>query len=39
MIEKMALKQIREILEMKSPTTLKEIQSLTGRAAALNRFL
>ena len=35
----MALKQIRAILEMKSPTTLKEIQSLTGRAAALNRFL
>ena len=32
-------KQIRAILEMKSPTTLKEIQSLTGRAAALNRFL
>ena len=28
MIEKMALKQIRAILEMKSPTTLKEIQSL-----------
>ena len=32
-------KQIRAILEMKSPTTLKEIQSFTGRAAALNRFL
>ena len=32
-------KQIRAILEMKSPTTLKEIQSLTGRAAALNCFL
>ncbi|KAI5317479.1 hypothetical protein L3X38_037186 [Prunus dulcis] len=24
---------------MKSPSTVKEIQSLTGRAAALNRFL
>ncbi|KAM1348899.1 hypothetical protein ACFX10_003104 [Malus domestica] len=24
---------------MKSPTTLKEIQSLTGQAATLNRFL
>ena len=32
-------KQIQAILEMKSPTTLKEIQSLIGRAAALNRFL
>ena len=32
-------KQIRVILEMKSPTTLKEIQSLTGRAATLNCFL
>ncbi|KAM2778465.1 hypothetical protein COP1_013842 [Malus domestica] len=32
-------KQIQAILKMKSPTTLKEIQSLTGRAAALNRFL
>ena len=32
-------KQIQAIIEMKSPTTLKEIQSLTGRAAALNRFL
>ncbi|KAM2576034.1 hypothetical protein TB2_007783 [Malus domestica] len=32
-------KQIRVILKMKSPTTLKEIQSLIGRAATLNRFL
>ncbi|KAI5313616.1 hypothetical protein L3X38_042792 [Prunus dulcis] len=31
--------QIKAILEMKSPSTVKEIQSLTGRAAALNRFL
>ncbi|KAI5336927.1 hypothetical protein L3X38_016196 [Prunus dulcis] len=32
-------RQIKAILEMKSPSTMKEIQSLTGRAAALNRFL
>lgn len=32
-------RQIIAILEMKSPSTVKEIQSLTGRAAALNRFL
>ncbi|CAL2258020.1 unnamed protein product [Prunus armeniaca] len=31
--------QIKAILEMKSPSTVKEIQSLTDRAAALNRFL
>ncbi|CAL9017512.1 unnamed protein product [Prunus brigantina] len=31
--------QIKAILNMKSPATTKEIQSLTGRAAALNRFL
>ncbi|KAI5338350.1 hypothetical protein L3X38_017621 [Prunus dulcis] len=31
--------QIKAILEMKSPSTMKEIQSLMGRAAALNRFL
>ncbi|KAI5338267.1 hypothetical protein L3X38_017538 [Prunus dulcis] len=31
--------QIMAILNMKSPVTRKEIQSLTGRAAALNRFL
>ncbi|XP_021802463.1 uncharacterized protein LOC110746545 [Prunus avium] len=32
-------RQIKAILEMKSPSTVKEIQSLTGRAAPLNRFL
>ncbi|CAL9016033.1 unnamed protein product [Prunus brigantina] len=32
-------RQIKAILEMKSPSTVKEIQSLMGRAAALNRFL
>ncbi|KAI5349530.1 hypothetical protein L3X38_002418 [Prunus dulcis] len=31
--------QIKAILNMKSPATTKEIQSLTGRAASLNRFL
>ncbi|CAL2237723.1 unnamed protein product [Prunus armeniaca] len=31
--------QIKAILNMKSPATTKEIQSLTGKAAALNRFL
>ncbi|KAI5317771.1 hypothetical protein L3X38_037478 [Prunus dulcis] len=30
--------QIKAILEMKSPSIVKEIQSLTGRAAALNQF-
>ncbi|CAL9005076.1 unnamed protein product [Prunus brigantina] len=33
------LNQIKAILNMKSPATTKEIQSLTGRAATLNRFL
>ncbi|CAL2247755.1 unnamed protein product [Prunus armeniaca] len=32
-------RQIKAILEMKSPSTVKEIQSLTGRATTLNRFL
>ncbi|CAL8167912.1 unnamed protein product [Prunus armeniaca] len=32
-------RQIKPILEMKSPSTVKEIQSMTGRATALNRFL
>ncbi|CAL8162548.1 unnamed protein product [Prunus armeniaca] len=31
--------QIKAILEMQSPSTVKEIQSLTGKVAALNRFL
>ncbi|VVA31187.1 PREDICTED: Retrovirus-related Pol poly from transposon, partial [Prunus dulcis] len=31
--------QIKAILNMKSPATTKEIQSLTGRAIALSRFL
>ncbi|CAL8153382.1 unnamed protein product [Prunus armeniaca] len=30
--------QIKDILNMKSPATTKEIQSLTSRAVALNRF-
>ena len=32
-------KKVRAILEMRSPRTTKEVQSLTGRVAALNRFV
>ena len=31
--------KVRAILEMSSPKTIKEVQSLTGRVAALNRFV
>ena len=31
--------KIQALLEMKSPTKIKDIQSLTGRVAALNRFI
>ena len=31
--------QIRAIVEIKSPRNLKEVQRLTGRLAALNRFI
>jgi dsDNA-binding SOS-regulon protein/uncharacterized protein YchJ len=31
--------QIQAILNLKSPTTVKEVQRLTGRIAALNRFI
>ena len=31
--------KVRAILEMSSPKTVKEVQSLTGRVAALNRFV
>ena len=31
--------KIKAILDMKSPQSIKEIQSLTGRVAALNRFV
>ncbi|CAL9018891.1 unnamed protein product [Prunus brigantina] len=31
--------QIKVILNMKLPATMKEIQSLTGRAAAFNQYL
>lgn len=31
--------KIKAILEMKSPTSVKQVQSLTGRIAALNRFV
>ena len=30
---------MRAILEMSSPKTIEEVQSLTGRMAALNRFV
>lgn len=32
-------KKIRAILDMKSPTNLKQLQSLNGKVAALNRFV
>ncbi|XP_023924424.1 uncharacterized protein LOC112035820 [Quercus suber] len=32
-------KKVKAILEMSSPRTIKEVQSLTGRVAALNRFV
>ena len=32
-------KKIRAITEMKSPQTVKEVQSFTGKLAALNRFI
>ncbi|XP_023891486.1 uncharacterized protein LOC112003505 [Quercus suber] len=31
--------KVKAILEMSSPRTIKEVQSLTGRVAALNRFV
>ena len=31
--------KIKAILEMTPPKTVKEVQSLTGRVAALNRFV
>ena len=31
--------KVRAILEMSSPKTVKEVQSLTGRVVALNRFV
>lgn len=33
------LKKIRAFVEMKSPYTLKQIQSLTSKLGALNRFI
>ncbi|KAH9802826.1 Ribonuclease H [Citrus sinensis] len=32
-------KKIRVVIEMRSPRTVKEVQSLTGKLAALNRFI
>lgn len=34
-----SLDQIKAILELKSPTSTKQVQVLTGRAVALNRFI
>ena len=31
--------KIKAILDMKSPQSIKEVQSLTGRVAAINRFV
>ena len=31
--------KIKAIIDMKSPQSIKEVQSLTGRVAALNRFV
>ena len=31
--------KIKELIEMKSPRNLKEIQKLTGKIASLNRFV
>jgi hypothetical protein len=31
--------KVRAVISMPSPLTLKEVQSLNGRLAALNRFL
>ena len=31
--------KIKALLDIKSPTTIKQVQSLTGRIAALNRFV
>ena len=33
------LKKVQAILDMTSPKTIKEVQKLTGRIAALNRFV
>jgi len=31
--------KVKAIIEIKSPKTIKEVQSLTGKVAALNRFV
>ena len=31
--------KVKAIIEIKSPTTVKEVQSLTGKVASLNRFV
>ena len=32
------LDKVKVIIEVKSPKTMKEVQSLTGKVAALNKF-
>ncbi len=32
-------KKVKAILEMQSPRTIKQLQQLTGRVVALNRFI
>ena len=31
--------KVKAIIEIKSPKTVKEVQSLTGKVAALNKFI
>ena len=33
------LDKVKVIIEVKSPKTMKELQSLTGKVAALNKFV
>ena len=33
------LDKVKVIIEVKSPKTMKEVQSLTGKVAALNKFV
>ena len=33
------LKKVRAIMELEPPRTVKEVQSLNGKVAALNRFI
>ena len=33
------LEKIRDLIDMRSPSKMKEVQSLTGRVVALSRFI